>query len=159
MSETTQIEIKLPLPLDVAGTLMKLIGAAYPTSRVRPFGNSHMMMEIDTAERVPEGDLDKFLEGFSLDLMDPEVGESLLTQTGFSAPGWLANLAAQMMTAAIGDAPNYIEAGFTLEAQNLVMSVARSEGQTPHELRLKADARVAQLEAALRERGVDPDTV
>lgn len=157
---TQQIQVQLPLPLDVAGTLMKLIGAVYPSARVRPFGSSHMVLEIDLEDRVPDGDVDAYLEGVSPELLSPEAGETVLTNSGVTAPEWLARLAGSIMEIALDAAPNYIEADFTINAgTDLTMIVARTAEQTPHALRMKAEKRVTKLEEKLRDLGVDPESI
>lgn len=160
MSNTTQIEVQLPLPLDVATTIMKLISVAYPSAKVRPFGAGHMVLEIDLEDRVPEGDVDAYFEEFTPHLLDAGAGESVLTASGITAPEWLARLAGSIMETALDAAPNYIEAGFTLNAgPDLTMIVARTAEQTPHALRMKAEARTAKLEEKLRDLGVDPESI
>lgn len=159
--ETTPIEFKLPLPLDVAGTLLRLIGGAYPNAKVRPTNNGVMTVEIGTKDRVPDADVDAFLEGFTPDLLDPEVGVSMLTEQGITAPQWLSAMLGRMADVALGDAPNYIEAKFTLHNDGIqrLLTVARSPEQTPHELHMQAKDRINALEAKLSELGVDPDSI
>lgn len=164
MTETplnsTDVEIRLPLPLDLAGTLLNLIGAAYPKAQVRMSG-SHMTVAIDPADRIPDGDLETYLESFTPSMLEPGVGETLLQRDGVSAPEWLAHVLGEIAQAALDNAPNYIEAPLRLTATSgeMVMTVARSEGQTPHALRMAAEARVSQLEDKLKDLGIDPDTV
>ena len=159
-TDTVEVRVDLPLPLDVAGTLMKVVGAAYPGTRVAT-NTAGMVFTIPLESRVPDGDVDAYLEGFEPDLLDPEVGQTMLTHTGISAPEWLANVVGGIAKIAIGEAPNYIEAPYRTAdgIETYVLTVARSKGQTPHQLRIAAEERIERLEDKLKEMGVDPDTV
>lgn len=159
-NDVAEVRIDLPLPLDVAGTLMKVVGAVYPGTRVAT-NTAGMVLTIPLESRIPDGDVDAYLEGFEPEMLDPEIGQTMLTRTGISAPEWLANVVGGVAKIAIGEAPNYIEAPYRAAdgIETYVLTVARSKGQTPHQLRLAAEERIERLEAKLKEMGVDPDTV
>ena len=120
-----------------------------------------MSLEIDLSERAAEGDLETILADFEPDVIDPSVGETTYSKYGVEPPQWLAQAIGAVAAEHIADADNYKETTFHLvhKQQKMVLTVARSEEQTPHALRLAAEQRVRDLEEALREAGVDPDTV
>ena len=77
-TNTTVISVKLPLPLDVAATITKLIGTAYPNAKMQ-FAEApadHMNISIDLEDRIDdEDDLESVLEKFEKEPIDPSVGE------------------------------------------------------------------------------------
>lgn len=153
--------MRLPLPLDVAATLTKLVGVAYPNAQMSAIGGgSDTVFMIDAADRVPDGDLDAYLGDFTPNRLDPGVGPSTVGETDMAPPEWLASVIGDAVSEFLADAPNCKQFGFTRGNQDqMVPTVARSEGQAPHELRMQAEERVTTLEAKLTELGVDPDTV
>jgi len=157
----TEIRIATPLPMDVAGTLMQLIGTAYPSAVIvsTPAGGMFdreyaLVMKVDPAQRA------KRVTKKQAEEAKPDDIEHETDFLGFDN-GWisasppeelglyLGEIAHQMFTSTDG-AINYVEwevrAG---EQDRYVLSVAKSKEQTPHALRTKAEARVAELEAQL----------
>lgn len=163
-TNTTVISVKLPLPLDVAATITKLIGTAYPNAKMQ-FAEApadHMNIIIDLEDRIDdEDDLESVLEKFEKEPIDPSVGESTYTKYGVEPPQWLVNAIGAVAAEYLEDAENYKQTSFHLvhNGQEMVMTVARSEEQTPHALRTAAEARVQKLEEALRQAGIDPSQV
>lgn len=148
--DTTTIRVELPLPLDVASNLMNVLGTIYPNARVRPFDGSHMTIEVDLADRVPDNDVESYMEQFDPELLEPGVGASHITEAGIAPPEWLAHIATTMMEAALEGAPNYIEAPFTMKSgSGMLLTVARSTEQTPHALLQEAKKRNEDLEREL----------
>lgn len=145
-ADQTRIEVQLPLPADVAGTLMKLIGTAYPRARMEAAA-SRMVFVIDGSQRpLP-------VDEFTPDTRD---GDTVITNMGGSTFGFSSeSLAAAMLEVvegALADTPeaiNYIEQQLysRTTGKRYVMTFQHADGKTPHELRLEAEAEVARLEA------------
>ena len=151
----TKIRIGLPLPLDVAGTLLQLIGRAYPDCIIHQEGHREMVLSISDAQRIDPDSIDT--DGLPLQA-DEDLADAALTELGPQGVGmgWPEKLAAEFAGMAAGmleafpDAKNYLETQFTDRddpTKEYVLIVARSKGQTPHQLRQAAEARVAELEA------------
>lgn len=158
MSETT-VRIGLPLPLDVMGNIVSAIGQFYPTSQAR-MGYDSFDVIINDTERVDDPEvlvaakqvadeftLDAAFEGMSGDEMRMAV------------PEWFAKTltrAAMQMFEDDPDAINSLEMVVNADTdegvQQYVVSVAKSKGQTPLEMRLAAEAELAgvliELDAA-----------
>lgn len=144
----TRVEVKLPLPADVAGTIMKLIGTAYPTARMETAFQGMVFLIDDDARPVE-------VEEFTPDARE---GDTQITELGGDTFGFSSEtLAAAMLEVVEGaldgtpGAVNYIEQKLWSRATNkqYVMTFQRAEGKTPHELRTAADAEVAHLEQVL----------
>lgn len=159
----TPIDIGLPLPLEVAGTLMALVGAAYPDcvidttgargnglhivipagSRTRKVGKAEARKTraVVEGEDGPSGNQ---FAGFSTGA-DGKVAATLLSEDEVIhslAAGALAILERH-------EAENYVEWTLTSDGRSLAVSACWSESQTPHQLRLAAEARADAAEAEL----------
>ncbi|MEH0110527.1 hypothetical protein V6N00_12525 [Tersicoccus sp. MR15.9] len=150
----THVQIRGPLPLDVAGTLLNAIGRVYPSTRVAPvdYGDA-LHLVIPRGDRPVDADLS---EGLPVEVLrlDPS-GLSLTT------PREIAVMLATVMEDAFAEnePENYLE--FTMEVRptsgrgrRYAMAFARSREQTPAQLREtaerkleEANARIADLEA------------
>ena len=168
----TPIDIGLPLPLEVAGTLMALVGAAYPdcvidTTGARgnglhiviPAGSRTRKVSKAEAKKTralvegEDGPSGNQFAGFSTSA-DGKVAATLLSEDEVIhslAAGALAILERH-------EAENYVEWTLTADGRSLAVSACWSESQTPHQLRLAAEvradaaeARVAELEQALQQ--------
>lgn len=166
MPETTQINIELPLPLDVVSTLTQLIGAAYPGAMMsNPTGQgfrSVVSFEIPAKDRVPDGELYDFLETFTPEFVDTAVGEAMMTMTGMGAPAFLAHIMRSATQQALADEPgaeNYLEYSFAVPEENTdyLVTIARGQDRTPAALREQAERRADRYAEKLRELGVDPE--
>ena len=165
MSETT-ITLGLPLPLDVFATLCNLVESAYPNSKVK-MGYRTADVIINDTERVEDpADLieaKQFASKFSLDALFEGVSDEGMK---LALPEYLAKTFATMFIRLFADNPlaiNYLEmlVDSTDDEQQYAVHIARSKGQTPHELaqKYKADldaatdhlAKIAELVEILDE--------
>lgn len=153
---TTEVTLAGSIPLDVASTLMRLVGAVYPSARVSS-DHRGMRFHIDDADRADDpGVFDRAAElkvaadEWSLDTYLRQLGDGALE---VSLPQILtATLAglAEGMFAEHGEDVNYLETTCTSPShpgQRWAVIAARSAGRTPHELRQAAEARADRLEA------------
>lgn len=161
------------IPLDVAGTLMKLVGSAYPSTTVSS-DHRGMTFHIDHADRVEDpGVFDRAAElkvaadEWTLDTYLRRLGDGALE---VSLPQILtATLAglAEGMFAEHGEDVNYLEttcASPSHPGQRWAVIAARTAGRTPNELRRAAEARADRAEAEstrlrglLEAAGIDAD--
>lgn len=154
----TDIAIKLPLPLSVSGTLMNLVGAAWPDAQIVDnqdgilTGGKHVVFRIPDAPAKPV-DADAVAQAVvepgedDLDLL--ELGPNGVSMT---RPKHLSAAMLQIMLNAFAehiDAVNYLENKVhdPSEGKVYVMIFARSEGQTPHELRMAAEEKLETARA------------
>jgi hypothetical protein len=147
----TEICIRTPLALYVSGTLMALIASAYPSARIAT-NRSNLTILISNGERArklskrdiknslqtSENPTDEaVLNGFK------EQDDALVAEFGLPiASGHrLANFCHDMLT--MEGATNYVEFE-ARDKDNMTFWVAacRSEQQTPHKLRMKAEAKL-----------------
>jgi hypothetical protein len=153
------IRIALPLSMDVAGSLLKAIGVMWPGACMGTSDPHTMTVVIPDAERRPKGSRKALVaakdtsDGPEVDSQITRFDGQTLTATVPEALQEMAGYAAIILRNTDG-AINYVEQEMTDTAtgKQLVFSVAYSKGQTPHALRIKAEARVAELEALLAER-------
>lgn len=147
-TDETRVRIDLPLPLDVAATLTKLIGAAYPSCTMEGLGRSLIFVipagarakavSKRAAKPVPaEGDtvLNKFSTDGTVDMT-------------ISTPEELAAACLDIMRTAFAeypDAKNYLEQRLWDKKDNraYAMTFQRVEGLTAHELRREAEDKIA----------------
>lgn len=159
-----ELRIKLPLEMDVASTLLKVIGLTYPRTQIGRDDHKwdyerELVLLIDQRDRHKSPKAKRKYEK----IRDYADGWSpgALTELGpdgvAASPHELLALSwvdmARKSFAMFPDAANYIENTVYDEetGQRYVFYVAKSKEQTPHELRQKAEARVAELEAELAE--------
>lgn len=156
----TPIRIATPLPMDVAGTLMQLIGTAYPsavidTSGVRGFDREYaLVMKVDPAERARRVTKKQVAEA-KCDA-DPDVDVDFI---GFEE-GWLATSTPEELSLHLGGiahelftktegAVNFVEWSVkTEDGDRYVLSISKSKAQMPSALLAAANERIAELEAA-----------
>lgn len=165
------IRVAGPLPMGVAGALMQLIGSAWPESvidtsgrgdRRRPrrvhYGQDALVMLVPpkAAKRVTK----KAAKAIRAEAEEAEETGELF---GFDG-GWVKiappeelglylGSVAKAMLDAHEDAVNYVEweVRDRESLERTVLSVARSKGQTPHALRMAAEAERDQVRALLIE--------
>ena len=169
----TDITLRGAIPLDVAGTLMRLVGSAYPSTTVSS-DHRGMTFHIDPSDRVEDesvleraAELRVAADEWTLDTYLRQLGDgavevslpAILTAT-------LAGLAEGMFAEHDQDV-NYLEttcSSTTHPGQRWAVIVARSAGQTPHELRRaaetatdRANREITRLRTKLEDAGIDLD--
>lgn len=152
----TEVNVALPLPLDVASTLMRLIGAAYPSTMIDMTGKGGrygLTLKIDPAERAVDV-TDEQARAVVLD-SQPELlsfdASSFSTSTPDELRLFLGELAHAIFTATDG-AINYIEWEIrTPDDDTYVLTISKSKRQRPTALLEQANAEAALLRASLDE--------
>lgn len=181
MSDTTEefvdVRIELPLPMDITATLLRVIGLTWPGTMIKDGkgewrSDSRLVLAIPTAERHKSPKkAEKYakakahLDGWA-DTVLNDLGPSGF---GFGLPEYIAELLIGMCRVQFEmfpDAENYLEST-VYDRENhtsYVVICARSEKQTPHELRQQAEAErddalreVERLRAALDDRNIITD--
>jgi hypothetical protein len=154
---STPITIQGGLPLDVASTLMRLIGLAYPGAQLVSAPGGAMRIEIPDADRgIDPGLLERAAE---LKVAADEYTKDALVRMSedgsvtVGVPAFFGSMLVPMVEAlfdANPDAENYLETQMhsqTVPGRTWVVIAARSPAQTPHALRLAAQARAETAEA------------
>lgn len=155
MDGYTPVHIRGPLPADILGTLLKVIGTTYPTARLSTAsdGDAFTLLIPDGERPVdPESNAGEALEVLKL---DP-------SGISFSTPKELAAAMTAVMEEAFAEfePDNYVETEVSVPAseggwRRYAMIFARSHEQSPHELRQAAEAKLAETEAEIeRLRGI-----
>jgi hypothetical protein len=143
-----RIEIRYPLPLDVAAALTNAIGTMWPDAKIdtRTSDALAIILPAKTPKRVSK----KALRA-EADIPDPDSevtrfdGQTLTATTPREISACLADLGYQLLTATEG-AENYVEMEASdLDGKRIVFSVAWSKAQTPHHLRQAAEHRASEL--------------
>jgi hypothetical protein len=164
----TEIRIELPLPLDITGTLINVIGLTYPGAMIKDDGNDKgWRMDNRLVIDIPEDQRHKsakkaekyqkvkaHLDGYA---------DSLITELGpkgasFALPEYMMKLLVQMARECweqFPDAKNYLETTVSdgERGQRYIVTVAKSDKQTPHAI---AEAAKAELEALRAELAARP---
>lgn len=154
-SKTTEVRIKLPLPGDVAMTIQRAVGVAYPRTELKLGTGDEMVLLVkdsDRDARIKAGPvLEVIAEPRDQDEPDllgmDEQGVTLGAVAGANA--WVVSTLGAALAEA--GATNYIETKYTHRGDSYVAVVARSEEQTPHELRLAAEERARDAEHRVAE--------
>lgn len=154
MSADVKIRIDLPLPMDVAGTMMRLVGTAYPDALMEGRGGSMTFIIPDGARprKVSKAKAkpDQVME-VETDLL--EIGPEGIS---ISTPEHLAAACLHVMESAFEqfpDAKNYLEQRcYNREThKGYVMTFQRMDGKSAHELREEAERKLAAAEARIAE--------
>jgi hypothetical protein len=160
MADEVEVRIGLPLPMDVASTIVRAFAILWPDGHFdqkRSPSGSEMVAVISADDRMTRATKKKLaaakvnsedvsLEGL-LAAWDPDGSLGLtLPQV---ANERLADICVAMLSTA--DAPNYLETPVrTPDGHRYAVAACRSVGQTPHALRMKAekerDAALAEVE-------------
>ncbi|KRE79970.1 hypothetical protein [Arthrobacter sp. Soil763] len=151
--QMTKIKIHLPLPMDVAGTLMRIIGASYPEALME--GNSGTMTFLIPEKARPRkvsakaAKPDEAME-LQSDLL--EIGPDGIS---ISTPEHLAAACLQVIETSFQqfpDAKNYLEQRcYNRETrEGYVMTFQRMKGKSPAELREAAESKLQRVEAAIK---------
>lgn len=161
---TAQIRVELPLPIDISATLTAIIGKTWPGSVIKDDGNDkgwnserRLVFEIPDGERHKSpkhakkyAKLKEHLSAYS----DVDVTDLGPNKQGFSMPEYLALMYTEFAREAFNQEPrakNYIETKLQDKetGKQFVFTLARSKEQTPHALRMKAEAERDALKAKL----------
>jgi hypothetical protein len=159
----TRLAIDLPLPLDMVGTVMGLIGAAYPTAKLDTRGGHQLVALIPesararkvskkAAEALKEPAPDDPTENGDLASINADGSFGLIPHEEVRMR--LAEMMARVLDADGGAGENYIEwAVHDLEdpSNRYVLYAARSRKQTPHALRQRAEADLAAARAEVEQ--------
>jgi hypothetical protein len=156
MTETekmTRVQIALPLPMDVASTVMRLIGMAYPEALMEGHDRS-MTFLIPEGARPRKGSKNK-AKPEQRDDVDSELLELGPDGISITTPGVLAAAALDIMRTSFEqfpDAKNYLEQRcYDRETHKAyVMTFQRAEGNTPHEMRQRAEDKLKRIEAVIK---------
>lgn len=148
MSQNVELHIALPLPIDITGTLIKIIGLTWPGTVIKDGGAGQLVLGIPVNERhknakraAQYAKVKKHLDA----LVDVDITELDTRGGSFGIPEYLAAQYTTMAREAFNSFPeakNYLETVVTDRetSARYVFYAARSEGQTPHALREKAEA-------------------
>lgn len=170
---TLDVTLGGSIPLDVASTLMRLVGSAYRSTRVSS-DHRGMVFHIDHADRVEDesvferaAELKATADEWTLDTYLRQLGDGAVEMTlPQILTATLVGLA-EGMFAEHGQDVNYLETVCTSRThpdQRWAVIVARSAGRTPNELRRAAEERAdraeeesSRLRRKLEDAGIDPD--
>lgn len=154
----TDVAIRLPLPMSVTGTLMNLIGAAWPDAMLVDnqegflTGGKHMVLRIPEAPAANVSE--EQLAAAKVEPGEDDVNVHELGPQGISVtrPEQLSEIMLEIMRAGFEehpDAVNYLENSVLdpKAGKEYVLIFARSKGQTPHELRMAAEAKLESARA------------
>jgi hypothetical protein len=157
------VKIELPLPMDIAGTLIDIIGKTWPHTMItddehRYPSERRLALQIDERDRHKSAKakakyqkIKQYADGWVNDLCELGPNGVSVSPHEILMKLW-ADLARKTFDM-FPDAPNYIESTvFDPETRaRYVIYAAKSDRQTPHELRKKAEAEVERLKAQVAE--------
>lgn len=163
-----EIRIGLPLPMDITGTLLKVIGLTWPGAVIMnsddPRHDRHIVVGIPAAQRHRSAkaagkyaNRKEFLNANS----DADITEMNAHGVAFNWPEWLAKswvAMAKQCWEKFPDAKNYLQSEILDRddtKQRYVFYVAKSEGQTPHALREAAEKRLQAVRDICEKRAMD----
>ena len=137
------------IPMDVAGTLMQVIGLAYPNAKMGQEDGAAFVLIVSDEDRAPRTKVGQpaAAKAFNprTDPMDDETrligldGKHLKVTMPEELARHLAEIGVSMLASMEG-ATNYVEIPASHpEVGDVLITVARSKGQTPHALRTKAE--------------------
>lgn len=168
--EWTPIRIEAPLPLSVAGTLMQLIGAAWPEAVIDTRGSNRYSLSMRVPKTQPKEVTQEEIEQLFQE-SDEDDGEFL----GFrneNDSAWVAFAPPEELCLKLGEIAHAIFAAHQPEAVNhvewevrtgnepddpkYVLSISTRKDRTPLAMRKAAEAEVDRLTALLEKHGIDP---
>lgn len=160
----TVVKVALPLPLDVASSLMRAVGTVYPSTQISQTSGGFLEFHVSDEDRrdpqEPSAETvyapsDADLEAVLTDLRDGSLGVSV--------PEWFTKMVLGGVLEVFAEHPealNYLEMPLHApDGATYVVIACRSREQTPHALRRLAEERADRYAAKLRELGVDPDAL
>lgn len=165
--DLAEIRIGLPLPMDLTGTLLKVIGLTWPGAVIKngddPRHDRHMVVGIPASQRhrtAKKAEKYAKRKEYLNANVDADITELDPNGVSFGWPEWLA---AQWVAMArqcwekFPDAKNYLQSEILDRdtKQRYVFYVAKSEGQTPHALRTAAEKRLQVVRDICRDRAMD----
>ena len=170
-----EVRIQLPLPTDIAATLIQIVGTTWRRTQIADDGHNglrprELVLVIDPKDRFKTAKGKKKYEKAKRHLSEEDLIIPWLTELGPNGASvspheflvkWWVDLARRSFE--LMDAPNYLETEVwdTDTRQNYIFHVARGskDGSTPHGLRMAAEkkleeaqARITELEALLKEK-------
>lgn len=160
LDDPTEVRIELPLPNDIASTLIKIVGLTYPRTQIARDGDSalrprQLVLVIDPKDRHKDAKARKKYEKKRAELDAYDGWMTALGPDGVSVGAheylvkWWVDLARKTFEEN-PEAVNYLESECydTETHQNYIFWVAkgRKDQNTPHVLRQQADARAEELE-------------
>lgn len=154
----TSVRIALPLPLDLASSIMRALGTMYPNATVAN-DPTELVFHVPDGDRFSELDEDAMA---SLRRTPAAVGATLeAIDAGtfrLSAPEYIGNLLGGLAIRSLdgAQAPNYLVIRLSNGGQTFDIVVCRPGRPGPHELLEAAEARTERYAAALRHAGIDP---
>lgn len=152
---TRRICIMYPIPLDVSGNIILALGTMYPDAVIRTDDpRSDRSLVIDLGTRKARSSKRRIVAEMETEESEAEItglGDGVMQfTTPKEATETLAIAANIMLTS--HEATNYVEQLVHMnDGRSFVFHAAWSKGQTPHELRMKAEARIVELEARIAE--------
>ncbi|QNO01137.1 hypothetical protein [Mycobacterium phage CELFI] len=164
MTENVDIRIELPLPIDITGTLINVIGLTWPHAVIKDDGNdkgwrseNRLVLSIPPEDRhksVKKAEKYAKVKAHLKAETDSMISELDPNAFSLGLPAWLADqfiAIAKVWHAQYPEDANYLESRLREKDTNQewVFYVAKAKDRTPHALREKAEARVAELEAEL----------
>lgn len=147
----SDLRIRGPLPMDVAGTLLAMIASAYPGAQVQTAAAGdalHVLIPNDQRPEDPE-----LPEGLPLEVLRLDTtGLALSTPREVAAA--LTQVFEQVMVE--HDPENYVELTIEVprnekDVAKYALVFARTSDQTPHQLRQEADRRLEEARARIAE--------
>lgn len=158
--EDTIIKVQLPLPMDVASSIMNAFGHLWPNGGIDTTASNHGYLTM----RIPHDDRCRTKRVATKIRADKTYLESAIEAEvrGFDKDGSLRATATEYIARSIGaaaramfednpEAVNYME--MTVHnpesGNSYVITAAKSDGQTPSALYKKSLERIAELEAQL----------
>lgn len=146
----SDLRIRGPLPMDIAGTLLGMIASAYPGAQVQTASAGdalHVLIPNDQRPDDPE-----LPDGMPLEVLRLDTSGLAL-----STPREVAAALTQVCEAVMAehDPQNYVE--LTIEVpqddgfDKYALAFARTIDQTPHQLHLDAERRLGEAQARIAE--------
>lgn len=159
------LDVGLPLPLDVSSTLLNVIGTAYPGAMIDTtvpadnLGREVMRLRIPNADRYADapsreriGAARKVVESENEGIL-ASVREGIAVATPDAVKHQVGLLASRLFAdnpAAVNYVQMEMQVGDPDTRERFVLTVQRADAKSPHQLRVEAEARVAELENEIR---------
>lgn len=156
------IRIELPLPIDITGTLINVIGLTWPNAVIKDGKgdwrcDNRLVLSVPPEDRHKNAKKAKKYAEVKAHLKaetDAQIAELGPDSIDMGLPEYLANLYIAMARTWMDtypEATNYLESKLYDKERNhhWVFTVAKGSDRTPHSLRKKAEERTAELEATV----------
>lgn len=122
MGETTEVKIALPLPMDVASTLIQIIGTAYPNTQMKTDSGRYLELVIDEDDRFKNKTSKKRIlaaKQFIEDEQNAQLTELRNGQPSVSTPEWIAQSVGFMVERLFEETPD-AENYFQMDVRNRI---------------------------------------